>query len=239
MEISRIDKIINLNLTTSNSWKEVFSNLNGLVQAKVEEVYKNFYGLEIAGKKIMIPSEVKLFKNETLNLKISSLDNKILLEIQSRFFSEIEESPFVNNNPRKSFAEIFKSISKEPIVDSKVFQVLNSYFPNIEWREDTRYFEWQFIDGDGKGFFGKKDNSEVFFLEMNSKLLGEMQIYLFYKKKDLSDLKISIYTKKISSYNILMGTKEDLLHNFETNGIELKGIQIYYLAEETSSEWIS
>lgn len=223
-ELVKINKIL---LNLDDYWKDFFSKTDLIKNAKIETIYKNGgVGLDILGKKLFIPNSGNLFQNEILDFKVSQKDPQVELEILKRNYIE-NNKEMISWSGENSSKIIESFLEGKDLEESKLFKLLNSFFSEIEWNEKTKQFEWEFLDSKANGYLGKKKDQNVFFMEFNMKKLGNLEIYFFYKKEDLSDLRIHVFSKKISSYMLLLKDIEILKKNFAETGLELNFINIY------------
>jgi hypothetical protein len=237
MQIHPIQNLIRLEVHHLPSWREALLSSNESFKALVTDKYKNSYGLEIAGKRITMPSLIPLYKGEELLIKKTHVEHE--LEILKRSYTELESNLELHTK-RKSISELLShSIESSEIIENRIYQTLNSYFPTLHFRADTPYFDWVFDKGEGSGYFFKKENYSVFYIEFNFKKLGYLEIYLQYQKKDFSDLVINIFIEKIESYSIILGSLEHLKEKLKKLDFETFHINLFYESESKDRSWVA
>ncbi len=239
MKINQVFELIKINkilINLDNHWKDFFSKTDLIKNAKIETIYKNNgIGLDIAGKKLFIPNSQSLFKNEFIDFKVNKKEPQVELEIIKRNYLENEKET-ISSFGKNSYKIFDSFLEGKDIEETKLFKLLNSFFPELEWNEKTKFFEWEFLDSKANGYSGRKKDQNFFFMEIDLKKLGSLEIYFFFKKEDLSDMRIHIFSKKITSYILLVKDIEILKKSFFETGLELNFINIYFNDEK--KEWL-
>lgn len=232
LEIMKVNKIL---VGLDDYWKDFFSKNKFIQNAKVESIYKNGIGLDISGKKLFVSEKQNFLANEILDFKAILKAKQVELEIIKRNYIE-NETEILSKHSNKSIEEILDSYFEgKDLENSKLFKLLNSFFPNLEWNEKTKYFDWQFENGNAKAFFGKKKEQNSFYLELNLVKLGNLEVYFFYQKNDLTDLRIHIFTKKNSSYIQLLNELDFLKKSLSE--IDLENAKINLYLDDEKKDW--
>lgn len=237
-------KILNGNF--SISLEELIQSKSSL-NAKVVEILKgnNLYLVEILGRQIKLQSETKLLTGESLQLNVNRLGKQVQLEILNRSNSSIDSFKHEDIWSKNYFSP-FKLVSKTleskqtEISIQKIVQLLDVFFPGIDWNQDTQYFEWNFSEGEAKGFFGKNKDSFGFYLHYSSKALGSVDSHFNWKMEDLSDLVIHSMFDNLSTYLYANENLDELKKMLSSNSILTNTIVFHYSSvSRMKGNWVA
>lgn len=198
--------------------------------------------INFSGKELRIYSKVKLFAGEKIDVKVIQEKKALELYILNRESNSdgIEEIKLPWSNKYKSPSRLihntFESVSIDTSIQ-KVLQILEVFFPGIEWKEKTKYFDWKFEDGEANAFFGKREDSLGFYLHLSLKYLGEIETFFAWKKEDMSDLVIHVLFENIDAYQIAYEKLSDLKKMLSSNSIFVNHIIFHYSMEQERGNW--
>ncbi|MBK8395996.1 MAG: hypothetical protein IPL26_12270 [Leptospiraceae bacterium] len=232
------------NGNSSISLEEILQSKTSLT-AKVLEILKgNTYLLEILGKQVKLQSETRLIQGETLKLNVNRVANQVHLEVinRSNSTSEIfkQEDLWSKNyfSPLKLVNKSLEPLQSEVSIQ-KLIQLLEVFFPGIEWNQDTQYFSWNFKEGEANAFFGRFADSFGFYFQFSSKNLGDVNSYFHWKNEDLSDLVLHSVFHSLSSYLLANENLPELKKMLSSNSIPANNIIFHYSSIHSRGNWIA
>ena len=172
------------NVNVKTSFNDIF--LENFFFGKVVGLGKEegHYLLYYRGQTVEVKSENILHLNEHLHLKAIKTDHGVHLEIMERSFEEAqsENIPFSKKSLKSlhSLGEILEPYSKrvKELEESNFLKIIQTFFPEIEWKDETPWFEWKFGNSQGEGYFGKKGKKKAFYFQVFSTALGRMVFLL-------------------------------------------------------------
>ncbi|MCB1177041.1 MAG: hypothetical protein KDK36_05620, partial [Leptospiraceae bacterium] len=103
--------------------------------------------------------------------------------------------------------------------------------------ENTKYFYWVTPEGQGKGYLGEKNDEKKFFLEINSRVLGEIKALLSWKMPELEDLKIWFWFKEEKAYLVSIKFREELEKMLSEEMIYPENLSFQLKSSEIRGEW--
>ncbi len=193
--------------------------------------------LGIRGKEILVRNEAGLIQGESIQLIAHKKANGFELQILSReIHSHSSETPPTRTNfPMEEI--IYRGLNQSSPEEDKVYQLLKSYIPVIDWDEKTKYYHWNTEDGEGKAYYGTKGDEKRFFIDVQSNILGKMEILLLWKNENLEDLQIQFWFQNPEAYGIFAKNQEELKQMLAKESIVPINLSYHLKRTEIRSEW--
>ncbi len=132
---------------------------------------------------------------------------------------------------------IYRGLNQSSPEEDKVYQLLKSYIPVIDWDEKTKYYHWNTEDGEGKAYYGTKGDEKRFFIDVQSNILGKMEILLLWKNENLEDLQIQFWFQNPEAYGIFAKNQEELKQMLAKESIVPINLSYHLKRTEIRSEW--
>lgn len=207
------------------------------------------YLLYYKGQTVEVKSDNHLHLNEFLHLKTTKTEKGFNLEILERSFEERDTGePVFSKNSIKSLHtlnEILEpyTFKAKELDESNFLKILQAFFPEIEWKDDTPWFEWKFGDSQAEGYFGKKQHKKTFYFQIFSSYLGRMVFLLSWEKPDMTDLVIQSFFSEERTYLMAFLKREKIFQTLKNSGIPYQNFSFTFseshLLESENSEWIA
>ncbi|MBE7411321.1 MAG: hypothetical protein L6Q54_01050 [Leptospiraceae bacterium] len=206
------------------------------------------YLLFYKGKTVEVKSENLLHLNEFLHLKTVRTEKGLHLEIIERSYEEknTEQTGFTKNSIHslRTLNEILEpySLNTKEFDESNFLKILQTFFPEIEWKDDTPWFEWKFEDSRAEGYLGQKNEKKSFYFQFFSSNLGRIVFLLSWEKEDMDDLTIQSFFSEEKTYHLAYIKREQVYDFLNTNGVPCKNFSFSFselqLSENENTEWI-
>jgi hypothetical protein len=195
--------------------------------AKVKALMHGDIVLDLEGKEILVKNQAKLKVGEKVFLRPRMQGNQLELEILERSW---DGGKAFSGKPLSKFAgspeELLNSYTARESVNlpENLFSLLKSFFPVLDWQEDTQMYRWAWEDGEAEGFLGKKGEEKVFFLRVQRALSGKMEFVFAWKDERAERLAIEARFWDGDTYSLATHRQQDLQTSLEKLGITLDSL---------------
>ncbi|MDX1959206.1 MAG: hypothetical protein SFU98_11575 [Leptospiraceae bacterium] len=194
------------------------------IKANVKSFENGQIVLSYDGKVFEAKTLYHFFPNEKITLKILSKNE---LEVESRSFAlEKEELKSILTNSPREFLE--KTIHEsEP---KTIFQILKTFFPEIDWSENTNYVHWDGDEFSGEGYYNA-GKQKKFLLKLDHKVFGKMDFLISWNDEACSEITIESRIEKEDTYEKFLFRRNLFFSIFEDSDILLKNASFVWNRE--------
>ena len=205
----------------------------------LQNLGKHKYLILLQNNRVSVTSRETLFPGEKIQAKMINKSGSREFSITERIFQFQSDAAATIKNENSLPTGILKSLirNKDSVDTDAALKILQTYFPEIDWKPETSYFHWQLKNGEAEGFSGKKRDLNVVSLFFSLKNSGNSSFSLSWRKEDLGDLKISGRFEKQQTYETSLMHKNLFEKLFQHFNIYLSAFELGFVSDRRNKEW--
>ncbi|TGJ99107.1 hypothetical protein EHO59_14605 [Leptospira semungkisensis] len=192
------------------------------------------------GETIEANAKTTLLTGEELLLSRTSLGKSFEWRILERKLSEDTGSSETPSPLEKGLTGILERIlhkEEGQISQENAISFLKSYFPFLEWKAETPYFEWEWEGGNAEGYLDMEEQNKIFVLFLETKEDGPSLYRFFWKKEDASDLILTAVYTSSKMYLHIGQNRKKFKQFLEESGVKFQELRIQYKPSLQRREW--
>jgi len=225
-----------LKILTNESKLKKFDLPKTSFWAKVKSFMHSDVVLDLEGKEILVKNQASLKLGEKIFLLPKQTKDKLELEILERI---LEKNNF-QTRPLSRIEENMESFLASKNINSPdvLLSLIQTLFPVLDWKEDVKYFYWNWKEGEAQGYLGEKEQEKLFLLRVQRPILGNLEIIFSWKEPTASKMRLEMRFGNLFAYLGFLSKESEILSSFEALGIQLESLVFRLITESYPKGWV-